>query len=261
MKFEKMFRIVIKVGSHVLSENNSLALDRIANLTTLLAELIDKGNEVILVSSGAVAAGYTKLQLDRSIVVNKQAIAALGQPYLMSVYKKKMHLHGMEAAQVLVNAHDFDSRRRTQHAKDVVNILVQNRVLPIINENDATTIDELVFGDNDQLSAHVAFHFNADILVILSDIDSYYDSDPNENSDAKKIKYVKFIDPLDLDVCHTPNNDFATGGIVTKLKAADFLLSHDKKMFLASGFDLADVRSFLLNDNHRGGTLFSKEES
>ncbi len=256
-----MSRIVIKVGSHVLSENNSLALERIANLSTLLVELIEKGEEVILVSSGAVAAGYTKLQLDRTILANKQAIAAVGQPYLMSVYQKKMHIRGLEAAQVLVNAHDFDSRRRTQHAKNAVDILVKNRILPVINENDATTTDELVFGDNDQLSAHVAFYFDADILVILSDIDSYYDSDPNENSDAKKIKYVFSIDPDDLDMCHTPNNDFATGGIVTKLKAADFLLSHEKKMFLASGFDLDDVKSFLLDGVHKGGTLFSKERS
>lgn len=250
-------RIVIKVGSHVLTQEGALARDRISNLCEFLADLMEK-NEVILVSSGAVAAGYTKLQLDKRVLGNKQAIAAVGQPYLISVYQKKFEKRGLTVAQVLLGADDFDSRRRTKHAQSAIEVLLANGVLPIINENDVTTTEELVFGDNDQLSAHVAFHFDADLLVILSDIDGYYDNDPRTHKDAQMLQIVRDISEEDLAMTQAPNNEFATGGIVTKLKAASFLMRYHKATFLASGFDLADVRAFLLEDRHEGGTYFSK---
>jgi len=250
-------RIVIKVGSHVLSQEGKLATQRIINLCTFLADLM-LVHEVILVSSGAVAAGFTKLQLDRTYLGNKQAIAAVGQPYLISVYQKIFETRERFVAQVLLGADDFDSRRRTKHAKQAIEVLLANGVLPIINENDVTTTEELVFGDNDQLSAHVAKHFDAELLVILSDIDGYYDDDPHANPNAQMLKVVHDINQEDLAMTHTPNNEFATGGIVTKLKAASFLLDDDKEMFLASGFDLADIRSFLLEGVHKGGTHFRK---
>jgi len=252
-----MNRIVVKVGSHVLSNHESLAIDRIRNLTKFLSQLMKK-YEVILVSSGAVAAGFTKLQIDKSNVANRQAIAAVGQPYLVSVYQKKLEKFGIIVAQVLLTADDFDSRSRTKHAKDAINRLIENSVLPIINENDTTATEELVFGDNDQLSAHVAYYFDADMLVILSDIDGYYDLNPRENSNAKMYKIVDKIDDKDLDVAFDPNHSFATGGIATKLKAANFLLKRDREMFMASGFDLEDAKSFLLENKHLKGTLFSK---
>ena len=250
-------RIVIKVGSHVLTQDGHLAHERIRNLCDFLADLM-QANEVILVSSGAVAAGYTKLELDRTYVGNKQAIAAVGQPYLISEYQSLFEKRGRFVAQVLLGADDFDSRSRTAHAKVAIEVLLANGVLPIINENDVTTTQELIFGDNDQLSAHVAHHFDADMLVILSDIDGYYDDDPRENPDAKVYKVVHDINQKDLEGIHTPNNEFATGGIVTKLKAAAFLLSFNKEMFMASGFDLRDIRSFLLENRHEGGTHFKR---
>jgi glutamate 5-kinase len=250
-------RVVIKVGSHVLTQEGTLAQDRISNLCEFLADLMVK-HEVILVSSGAVAAGYTKLQLNRSVLGNRQAIAAVGQPYLISVYQKKFQKHGLIVAQVLLGADDFDSRRRTAHAKSAIEVLLKNNVLPIINENDVTSTEELVFGDNDQLSAHVAYHFDADLLAILSDIDGYYDDDPRLNKEAKMLQVVEDISKEDLAMTHTPNNEFATGGIVTKLKAASFLMQQGREMFLASGFDLSDVRAFLLENRHEGGTYFKK---
>ena len=119
------------------------------------------------------------------------------------------------------------------------------------------SIEELVFGDNDRLSAHVAHYFDASLLVILSDIDAFYDKDPNRYEDAKRRAVVTNILEEELNAEHTPNNEFATGGIVTKLQAADFLLKHKRKMFLASGFDLSDVKSFLIDKQHIGGTLFT----
>lgn len=250
-----MKRLVIKVGSHVLSEQNRLAKGRIANLVDFLAEL-RKRYEVIFVSSGAVAAGYSKLKIDKKVLANRQAIAAVGQPYLMSVYQKKFEKYGIVTAQVLLTADDFDSRKRTHHARNAVNTLIKNGVIPIINENDVTATEELVFGDNDQLSARVAYYFDADMLVILSDIDGYYDSDPHRNPDAKIYKTVSQIEDTVLEIPCDPNHTFATGGIVTKLKAAKFLLEHGKEMFMTSGFDLSDARSFLIEGNQKGGTRF-----
>lgn len=253
-----MKRIILKVGSAVLTENNTLAIDRLNNLVEFIAILKER-YEVILVSSGAVAAGYTSLQLDKRIVANKQALASIGQPLLMKHYKNEFKKFNIICAQVLLIADDFDSRSRTDHANNAIEVLLQNGVLPIINENDVTATDELLFGDNDQLAAAVTYYFDADILVILTDIDGYYDENPHIYKNAKLQKFVSKIDDNKLEITSAPNTEFATGGIVTKLKAANFLLNKDKKMYLSSGFDLKFAKEFLLNNNHVGGTLFSNE--
>jgi len=251
-----MNRIVIKVGTHVLTEGENLATERISALAELIASLQKSGKEVILVSSGAVAAGYTRLKLDKSTVSNRQALASIGQPLLLSVYKGLFAKHNIICSQVLLGAYVFDSRKATTYAKSAIDTLLNNQVVPIINENDTVSIDELVFGDNDRLSAHVAYYFDADILVLLSDIDALYDKDPNMHNDATARREVSHIEPDELDATSTAHGEFATGGIVTKLQAADFLMRHNKSLFLASGFDLDSAKSFLLDGVHRGGTLF-----
>ena len=253
-----MKRIVIKVGSHVLTEDGKIALERLNALVDLIAEIQKSGREVILVSSGAVAAGYTQIALDRSVVDEKQALAAIGQPFLLQQYQNAFGKYSILTAQILLTADDFDSRRRTEYAKRAVETLLKKGIVPIVNENDVTATEELVFGDNDRLSAHVAYYFDAAMLVILSDIDAYYSSDPRKDSDAKPLKVVEALTQEELDDRCSPNGAFATGGIVTKLQAADFLLNHGREMFLASGFDLADARSFLLEGKHRGGTHFKR---
>ena len=253
-----MKRVVIKVGSHVLTENGKVAKQRLSALVEFVAKLHSIGREVIIVSSGAVAAGFTRVHLDRSKVDEKQALAAIGQPFLLKEYQDRFEKFNILTAQVLLTADDFDSRKVTRHAKRAIEALLENRVIPIVNENDVTATEELLFGDNDRLSAHVAFYFDADMLAILSDIDAYYTSDPHKNSDAKPRKVVNSLKKEELEDKTTPNNEFATGGIVTKLQAADFLLQRDREMFLASGFDLSDAYSFLIDGNHKGGTLFTK---
>ncbi|MDP3302524.1 MAG: glutamate 5-kinase [Sulfuricurvum sp.] len=250
-----MKRLVVKVGSAVLSEQNRIAKERMQNLVDFIAELKSR-YEVILVSSGAVAAGYTELKLDKKILANKQALASIGQPILMNKYKKMFEHHNILPSQVLVTAANFNTQEESQKAKDTIETLLQYNVVPIINENDATATEELVLGDNDQLSAYAAYHFDADMLIILSDIDAYYDKDPRAHEDAKVRSHITVIEPEELSREVTPNHSFATGGIVTKLKAADFLLKRGKAMFLASGFDLSDAKSFLLSDVHCGGSLF-----
>lgn len=253
-----MKRLVIKVGTAVLTEENKkLALKRIQNLVDLIAKLKNEKNiEVILVSSGAVGAGYTKLQLDKKLLANKQALAAIGQPLLLKHYKKMFQEHDIICAQMLFIADDFDSRKRSKNAQDVMEILLENKVLPIINENDVIANEELVFGDNDQLAAHVAFHFKADMLAILTDIEGYFDKNPREHDDAVLLREVYEINPESLEMKHTANSEFATGGIVTKLKAADFLMKKNIPMYLSSGFDLTNAYDYLCDGNHNSGTIF-----
>ncbi|AXH12955.1 glutamate 5-kinase [Halarcobacter bivalviorum] len=252
-----MKRIVIKVGSAVLREGSALAVERLNNLVDLIAKLKkEKGLEVILVSSGAVAAGNTALNLDKTQILNRQALAAIGQPLLMKHYKKRFREHDLKCAQMLLVEEDFDSRKRSLNAKGVMEILLSNDIIPILNENDVIANKELLFGDNDQLAAHAAHFFDADLLTILSDVDGLYDSNPHENPEAKMRKIVNHIEEDELQMKHTPNSEFATGGIVTKLKAANFLLKRDRKMYLTSGFDLTNAYDFLLDENHKSGTLF-----
>jgi glutamate 5-kinase len=244
-----MQRIVLKVGSAVLTQNSKIAHRRLDNLVEFIASLQEK-YEVILVSSGAVAAGYTLLNLDKTVVSNKQALASIGQPLLMHTYRTEFAKY---------EATIFTDEKRLQHSKDAINKLLENKVVPIINENDVTAIEELVFGDNDQLAAYVTHYFDCDLLTILTDIDGFYDKNPHENSDAVLQKIVHGIDQELLKQKHSANSEFATGGIVTKLKAADFLIQNKKEMFLTSGFDLTCAKEYLIDTIHNNGTLFKAQ--
>jgi glutamate 5-kinase len=251
-----MKRIVVKVGSGVLTENNKIAKERMLNLVRFIASLKEK-YEVILVSSGAVASGYTALKLDRKKHISKKTLASIGQPILMSSYKKKFDIFDITTSQILLTEEDFDSRKRTSIFKEIINTLLKNDILPIVNENDISTTSDQVFGDNDQLSAHVAYYTKADLLVILSDIDGYYNKNPKEFNDAELLKVVNTIPDEALTQAHTPNNSFATGGIVTKLMAADFLMKKGSKMYFCSGYDLCDAENYLLHNKQTSGTLFT----
>lgn len=253
-----MKRIVIKVGSSVLTEINTIANERMLNLVSLIAEARKK-YEVILVSSGAVAAGYTALKLDRDKHISKKVLAAIGQPILMSGYKDKFDIYGIDTAQILLTEDDLDSRTHTEIFQQIIDKILENGILPIVNENDISTTPEQLFGDNDQLSAHVAHHTNSDKLIILSDIEGLYDSNPKDNPKAKIRKIVNEIKEEELTQKFVPSSKFASGGIVTKLKAAEYIMAQNKEMFLCSGYDLSTAREFLMNDIHNNGTLFSKK--
>src|SRR5574344_2184314 len=230
-----MKRLVIKVGTAVLTQGEELALQRMKNLVNLISTLKnDKNLEVILVSSGAVGAGYTELKLDKTVLANKQTLAAIGQPKLMKTYQEMFQECGITVAQMLFIADDFDSRKRS------------------INENDVIATEELI-GDNDQLAAYITHYFKADMLVILTDIDGYYDKNPREFSDAKIQKIINEISQDELDKKPSANSKFATGGIVTKLKAADFLMQKNIPINITSGFDLTNAYDFLVDNNHKSG--------
>lgn len=254
-----MRRIVVKVGSAVLTQNGQIATQRMQSLVDFLVEL-KKENEVILVSSGAVSAGYSLLKLDRNVLENKQALASLGQPILMKKYTQKFRVHRILCSQVLVTSANLNKEDDIQKIKNTMNTLIANGVIPIVNENDATSTEELKVGDNDQLSAYITKNMDANLLIILSDIDAYYDADPRTEKEAKILKVVHSISKEELSRDVTPNNVFATGGIVTKLKAAEYLLQSNIDTFLASGFDLTDAKEYALHNRHKGGTLFTKGE-
>lgn len=250
-----MKRIVIKIGSAVLTEQNHIAKERMLKVVDLTVKLMKK-YDVVLVTSGAVAAGYAALKLDKSKSIGKKALAAAGQPILMTSYKKKFDIFEIDTAQILLTEDDFDSRKRTKMFQEIIDAHLENNIVPIINENDISSTPEQLFGDNDQLSANVAHAIKAELLVILSDIDGYFDKNPSEHKDAKLFKVLDEIPKGALREEVSPNNAFATGGIVTKLMAANFLMQHGRKMFLSNGFDLKSTESFLLDDKHELGTLF-----
>jgi glutamate 5-kinase len=251
-----MQRLVLKVGSAVLTQNGKIAHKRLDNLVQLIIELKQK-YDVILVSSGAVAAGYTILKLDKAELANKQLLASIGQPLLINIYSAEFIKYEILCSQVLLEASIFHDEVRLSHAKEAINNLLKHNIVPIINENDVRAVDELIFGDNDQLAAYITHYFGADLLTILTDIDGYYNDNPHINRDAELQKIVTTISQKELKATHSANSEFATGGIVTKLKAADFLIKNKKSMFLTSGFDLQYAKDYLLNSKHTNGTLFN----
>ena len=255
----KKRRVVIKVGSSVLTEQTGIAKERMLNLVTLVAKVSQK-YDVVLVTSGAVAAGYTALKLDREKQISKKVLASVGQPILMSSYKRMFDIYDIDTSQILLTEDDFDSRKRTKIFQQIINRTLESGIIPIVNENDISTTLEQLFGDNDQLSAHVAYYVHADLLVLLSDIDGYFDSNPKENPNAKIQKEVHHISQAELEASHTPNSKFATGGIVTKLKAAQYVMERGCPMFLCSGFDLTTAMAYLIEDNHTQGTLFRAKD-
>ena len=250
-----MRRITLKVGSGVLTENNEVAKSRMLNLVTFIVKL-KQHYEVILVTSGAVAAGYTALKLDRKKNISKKVLASVGQPILMSNYKAMFDIYDIDTSQILLTEEDFDSLTHINIVQQIINALIDNDILPVVNENDITTISEQVFGDNDQLAAHVTYHTNSDMLVILSDIDGYYDKNPSDHDHARIISHIREIPQDALEETHTPSNEFATGGIVTKLIAAKFLMDKGRKMFLCSGYDLSTAEEYLLEGVQSKGTFF-----
>jgi glutamate 5-kinase len=215
-------RVVIKIGSGVISGKAGLDLERIAVLCEDVHALRRKGYEVILVSSGAVAAGKADLGIvgKPPTIPLKQAAAAIGQSRLMRVYKESLRRHGITAAQILLTRDDLANRRRYLNARNTLMELLAHGVVPIINENDTVVVDEIRFGDNDNLSAMATNLVEAQLLVILSDVDGLFDSDPRHNSEAKLVPEVERISAEIEAMAGTELTELGTGGMMTKLKAA-----------------------------------------
>ncbi len=219
----KVKRVVIKIGSGVLTAGNgSLDQSVIALIASDLAEIRRQGIQVILVSSGAVAAGRSELgMVDKpKTIPHKQAAAAIGQTRLMRSYQEALEPHGIKGAQLLLTAEDLNSRQRFLNARATIATLLGFGVIPIINENDTVVVDEIKFGDNDNLSALVTNVAEAELLLILTDVAGLYNADPRTNPEAQLIPLVAVITKEMERAASGAGSSVGTGGMITKLSAA-----------------------------------------
>ncbi|GMT46931.1 MAG: glutamate 5-kinase [bacterium] len=230
-------RAVIKIGSSLLTTGNSLDESRIGALGTDISEVHSMGNEVIIVSSGAVAAGMKKLGLKRkpSDIRHKQAAASVGQSTLMWAYEKSFSIHGKKVAQILLTRDAFYDRVRYINAKNTILTLLDYNIIPVINENDSVAIDEIKFGDNDQLASLVAGLVDADRLVMLSDVDGLYTRDPRRYKGAGLIPVVEKITPEIEALSGGTGSLVGTGGMYSKVLAAKRAMQCGIRVNIISG--------------------------
>ncbi len=230
-------RIVVKVGSNVLTCPEGLNLPVIDALSHQIMQLERSGQEVILVSSGAMAAGVRKLAIDRrpEAIPARQAVAAVGQAGLILTWEKALARHGKKVAQILLTAEDMTSRKRYLNARNTLNTLLDWGVLPIINENDTVMVDEIRFGDNDNLAAVITLLMDADILINLTDIDGLYDRDPRTHQDAELLTLISTIGREIERYAGEIAGALGTGGMRSKIKAARKVTAAGVPMIIANG--------------------------
>ncbi len=222
-KIKSSKTIVVKVGTSTLSyPNGKLNFQRIDKLAGALAGLQKKGKNIILVSSGAIAVGSGKMGLSSkpTDIAEKQALAAVGQADLMKVYQKLFESRSQLVAQVLLTRDIVTVSERRNNASNTLDALMQMDVIPLINENDTVATDEIVFGDNDTLSAYVASLVKADLLILMSDIDGLYSADPKVDPAATIIPLITELNGKLEKTAKGSNNNFGTGGMITKISAA-----------------------------------------
>ena len=232
--------VVIKIGSNLLAQKElGINIERISMIAKSVSHLRSLGKDVAIVSSGAIGAGIAAMKLsDRpKTIPEKQATAAIGQPLLMEAYEHAFRREHIPIAQILLTKDDFLNRGRYVNAKNTFAALFEKGVLPVINENDSVAIEEIKFGDNDNLSAMVATLIEASILIILSDVDGLYSGDPANNSSAELIRIVEKITPQVENYARKSRNEFSTGGMVTKIQAARKCVKAGIVMIIANGKD------------------------
>lgn len=250
-------RIVVKVGTSTLTgENGALMLRTIDKLAQVLSALHNEGNQVILVSSGAIAVGVNKMRLPRkpSDVSMKQAVAAVGQCELMHIYDKCFGEYGNIVGQILLTADDIAVKQKRRNLTNTFEALLENGMIPVVNENDSIShaeieSDKQVFGDNDMLSAIVAKLCEADRLIILSDIEGLYDSNPHINPEATLIHRVDEITDNIRGLATGTSSNRGTGGMVTKLEAAEYATMHGIDMHIAHGADPENIYRILEDED------------
>ena len=249
-------RMVVKVGTSTLTyptgKTNLQIVDRLARV---LSDLQNQGKEVVLVSSGAIGMAVGKLGLAKKPqeTAKKQAVAAVGQCELMYLYDKLFSEYNNTVAQILVTGEDIAVPRRKRNMQNTINELLDMGIIPIVNENDSVSADEIEIGYNDNLSAMVADMIDADLLVLFSDIDGLYDSDPHFHKNAKKLDYVLDIDAIE-SMAGDSSTKQGTGGMITKLEAAKHATNAGIHMVIANGNNINALYDIL--DGKPVGTLF-----
>lgn len=250
-------RIVVKVGTSTLAHaTGCINIRHVEELCKVLSDLKNAGNEIILVSSGAIGMGVGKLSLKNkpSDMPTKQAAAAVGQCELMYAYDKLFSEHNHTVAQILLTGLDLEDPVRYLNIKNTMNRLLELNVLPVINENDTVNTDEISVGDNDTLGAIVAVSMHADLLVLLSDIDGLYTADPHKDPDAKFLRQITEITPEIESLGGNSQSGLGTGGMATKLAAAKKCIEKGTDVIIANGS--SPVVLYDIVDGKEVGTKF-----
>jgi len=250
-------KIVLKVGSNVLSlDNGTVNKELLRQLVDQMVEWMEAGKQVIVVSSGAGICGVGAIQKwsRRHDINYKQALCAIGQVELMLAYKEFFADHGIHVGQMLLTGEDFNDPQRTLHIRNTLFTLMDEGVVPIINENDTVSVEEIKIGDNDTLAALTAGLWNADVMILLSDIDGVFDKDPKKNKDAVLIEEIHDIQALETQIDMTGRSKFGTGGIATKITAARKLADYAIPTVLLNGKKPDILRKAL--DGRETGTVF-----
>lgn len=260
-KLKNIKRVVVKVGTSTLTHSTGLLnLKSLENIVRQITDINNRGIEIVLVTSGAIGAGMGRLGMTTrpNTIPEKQAAAAIGQCVLLHMYEKMFSEYGKTVAQILLTKEDMVNKVRYINARNTFFSLFELGAIPIVNENDAVVVDEIKFGDNDTLSAVVSKLIDADLLILLSDIDGLYDSNPKTNENAKLLNYVKKITRTIEASAGEPGSNLGTGGMITKISAAKIAVSSGCHMIISNGsnpnvlfdiFDYADI-----------GTLFEAKE-
>lgn len=260
--FEHVKRLVVKVGtSSITYDTGMVNMRQLEKLCRILADIKNSGVEVILVSSGAIAVGASKLGLAGgrpATIPQKQASAAVGQCELMYIYDKHFSEYHHKVAQVLLTRDVIEKPDLRTHAENTLGTLLNLGAIPIINENDTIAVDEIRFGDNDTLSAIVAQLVHADGLVLLSDIDGLFEANPSEVPDAPIIRRVREIDEHILSIAGGSGSNRGTGGMITKIQAAQLCFDSNCAMAIINSNRLEGLYDLL--EGREVGTLFSKED-
>ncbi len=257
-------RIVVKIGSSSLvhPETQSTDFIKMERLVRELVDLKNSGKEVVLVTSGAISVGVKALGLSKrpEKITKKQACAAVGQARLMVMYQKLFGEYNQVAAQILMTKNTMINAHNRQNAQNTFAELLRMGVIPVVNENDTISTYEMLFGDNDTLSAIVAALIGADLLILLSDIDGLYTDDPNKNP---KAEFIDFVEKVDDNFLHmgkeSSGSDMGTGGMHTKLLAARIANSSGADMVITNGNDVSNIHKII--EGRKYGTLFAASQN
>jgi len=269
MATKNKLRIVIKIGSNLITENeNILNYEVIKNLCNQIAAIQKDHNQVIVVSSGAVAAGSQylskfekEINMNNNSIVQKQLLASIGQPILMNAYEKYFSQSSIMISQALLSREDFENRLGYLNIRNTLSELLSLNVVPIINENDVVSTEELIdraYGDNDRLSAMVSNAIDADLLILLGTIDGLYTSDPNIDKKAKKIGIVENITDEIINYAQGSIDGIGSGGMASKIQAANISINSGTEMYIASGLE-NDVIKRIISGEIIGTKFLSKQ--
>jgi len=250
-------KIVIKIGTSSLAyATGRLKIASFEKLCRIISDIKNEGHEVVIVSSGAIGIGVGKLNLDckPNDIPSKQACASVGQVELMHNYDSNFKKYNHTVSQILLTNFAFDEQGHRQNVSNTINRLLQFNCIPIVNENDTISVDEIIIGDNDTLSAKVAQLIQADLLIILSDIDGLYNDDPRLNPQAELINEVSRIDENIVALAHGSKSNLGTGGMATKINAAKIVTSCGIDMIIINSNHLENLYKAVKKE--RVGTIF-----